>query len=285
MALLAIGDRAEYADLITGMEYHTHLPYASATFKNNDEIRIPLLQQDIITAPYESYIIIHGKVSGKKADGVTDLEVKLINNAMAYLFEEIRYEISGKEIDRTRNVGITTTLKHLISVREDEKNTLKNACWLGPGNSVKNNEFTYSVPLKLLFGFAEDYRKVLVNVKQELVLLRSATDDNAVITTEAGTISLEISKLYWRVPHITVNDSQKLKLLKFIEKDPAIHVPFRSWELHEYPNITATDSMSWSLRTSISWKNLDMLFWPFRRTVRTILLKICHYLTLVNYPT
>jgi hypothetical protein len=252
MALLALESQAEYDNLISGMEYHTHQPYASTTYNNNDEIRIPILQQDIITAPFESTIIVHGEVTGKKADG-TALEVSLINNAVAFMFEEIRYELCGKEIDRTKNVGITTTLKNILSSREEEKNVLKNSGWVGPGNNFKNaSKFIFSIPLKRLLGFGEDYKRVLVNVKQELVLLRSSTDNNAVITTEAGTITVNLEKVYWRIPHVTLNDEYKLKLYNFIEKDPAIHVPFRQWELVEYPNLPQSDSFSWSIKVSSS---------------------------------
>lgn len=65
-SLFEINNEAEYSNLITGMEYHTHKPYASNTFNNNDEIRIPANQQDTITAPFESYIYVRGKLSGKK---------------------------------------------------------------------------------------------------------------------------------------------------------------------------------------------------------------------------
>jgi len=249
MALLDIDSKAVYDDLVTAYEYHTHQPYASTSYNNNDEIRIPILQQDIITAPFDSSIVITGKVEAKKADDVAQ-DVSFINNAIAFLFEEVRYEINGKEIDRTRNVGITTTLKQLCSIREEETKVLKNACWFGPGTVEKVTNFGYSVPLKHLLGSMEDYRRVLVNVKQELVLLRAVTDVNAVQTTNAGTLTLNIQNIYWRVPHITVNDSQKLKLYKFIEKDPAIHVPFRQWELIEYPSLPQTKEISWTLRTS-----------------------------------
>lgn len=141
-------------------------------------------------------------------------------------------------------------MKNLVSIREEEKNTYKNACWLGPGKVEKAKDFVYSVPLKLLLGFTEDYKKVLVNAKQELILLRSSRDENAVLTTNEGMVTLKIDKIYWRIPHITVNDSQKLKLYKYIEKDPTIHIPFRQWELIEYPTLPTTESMSWTLKTS-----------------------------------
>lgn len=45
---------------ITRYEFHTLLPYSSTSVNNNDEIRIPLHQQDILTLPCESRIYIEG---------------------------------------------------------------------------------------------------------------------------------------------------------------------------------------------------------------------------------
>lgn len=248
--MLDIETPAQYSDVITGWEYHSHKPYASSTFNNNDEIRIPISQQDIITAPFESFLHINGTVSGKKADGTTEATVALVNNAIAYLFSDIRYELSGIEIDRTKNVGITSSLKNILSIREEDKNNLKNACWFGPGNKENVKEFSYSVPLKMYLGVFEDYPRIIVNQKQELILLRSATDNDAIISDDAATIALRITNLSWRVPHVTVSDLQRLKLLRMIEKDFTVHVPFRSWELHEYPTLPNTTLQIWQIKTS-----------------------------------
>ena len=247
--MLDIENSAEYSDVITGIEFHTHKPYASSTFKNNDEIRIPISQQDIITAPFDSALYITGKVSGKKQDG-TAAEVKFVNNAVAFLFDDIRYEIGGVEVDRTKNVGITTTIKNLLSVQQSELESLRNACWLGVGETEKFEEFSFSIPIRFLLGFAEDYKRVVTNVRQELILLRSSTDKNAVYSADATKITLEITNVHWRVPHINVSDTYRLKLLKLIEKDTRVHLPFRSWELHEYPTLPQTTLQSWTVKTS-----------------------------------
>lgn len=79
-----------------------------------------------------------------------------------------------------------------------------------------------------------------MNVKQEQVLLRAATDNNAIVSTDASTISLTIESISWQMPHITVNDSQKLALLKILNKDTIIHLPFRGMEMLEYPTLPQT---------------------------------------------
>lgn len=248
--MFAIDSAAEYENTVTGYEYHTYKPYASCTYKNNDEIRISISQQDIITAPFESALHISGKITCKNATNAA-VDVSLVNNAIAYLFDDIRYEIGGIEVDHTRNPGITTTLKGLLSVRDVEKDSLYNACWLGAGKKLKTKEFTFSVPLKLLLGFAEDYKRILINVKQELILLRSASDLNAITAADDATsCSLDITSLYWRMPHVSVTDTFRLKLLRMIEKDTPIQIPFRSWELHEYPSLPQTTRQSWTIKTT-----------------------------------
>lgn len=121
--------------------------------------------------------------------------------------------------------------------------------WLGPGETIINNEFSCSVPLKMLLGFAEDYKKV-VCARQELVLLRSSTDNNAVLSADAAKVAVKIEDIYWRVPHITVSDSFRLKLMGMFEADTLVHLPFRTWELYTYPSLPQTTRQSWTIKTS-----------------------------------
>lgn len=247
--MLDIETDAEYSDIITGVEFHTHKPYASSTFKNNDEIRIPISQQDIITAPFNSSLHVKGKVTATTANN-TGADWGFVNNAIAFLFDDIRYEIGGVEVDRTRNVGITTTIKNYLSTQPNEENNLQNACWLGPGEKLKSEEFSFSIPLRLLLGFAEDYKRVVVNTRQELILLRSASDKNAIISADVVNFDISITNVYWRVPHITVSDTYRFGLLRQIENDTKVHLPFRTWELHEYPALPETTSHSWTVKSS-----------------------------------
>lgn len=247
--MFAIDSVVEYENTVTGYEYHTYKPYASCTYKNNDEIRIAISQQDIITAPFESTLYISGKIDAKKTDN-SAAKVSLVNNAIAYLFDDIRYEIAGIEVDHTKNPGIASTIKGLLSTRDAEKVSLKNACWLGAGENLETNEFAFSVPLKLLLGFAEDYKRMVVNVKQELILLRSASDHNAIVSNDATSCNVEITSLYWRIPHVSVVDTFRLKLLRMIEKDEPVDIPFRSWELHEFPSLPVNDRQNWTIKTT-----------------------------------
>lgn len=147
-------------------------------------------------------------------------------------------------------MGIASTIKNLLLIRVGEQDNLKNACWLEPDKTLKISEFSFSVPLRLLMGFAEDYRKIIVNVKQELILLRSASDKNAIISPDAASKNLKITNIYWRVPHVSVSDAHRLKILRMVEKNACIHIPIRNWEIAEYPILPETNRQSWTIKRS-----------------------------------
>jgi len=46
---------------------------------------------------------------------------------MAYLFNEIRYELNGVEIDRTRYSGVTSDLKNYLSIKQNQKLSVENS--------------------------------------------------------------------------------------------------------------------------------------------------------------
>lgn len=257
MDILDIKNGPVFDETLWEKEYHTHNPYASSKLGNNDEIRIPIQHQDAYTLPCESYIYIEGRVT--KTNGDPGTKVAFTNNPMAFLFEEIRYEISGIVVDSTKKVGISSTLKGLVSMSTNDTNALKTGGWVLP-NAKKflpnsSGYFDFCVPLKLLLGFAEDYKRIIINVKQELVLLRSSCDSD-VIEAETGTTpttldwKLTLDKVVWRVPHVRLADERRIGLLHMLESDRDIVVPFRNWEMHEWPVLPTTQRQTWAVKTS-----------------------------------
>lgn len=250
--ILNVNDKVFIDESIKEYQLHTQPPYPQ-TFNNNDEIRIAINQQEIYTFPSRSLLYIEGKANAQSAAKPTEaVNLKLVNNAMAFLFEEIRYEINGIMVDKTKNVGITTTIKNLLSVRDPEKNVLLNAGWNASGGpmTIENGKFSYCIPLRMLLGFAEDFNKVILNVKQELVLLRSPSDINAVIADEKATLNFEITKLQWRVPYVTVANVQDISLNRMQNENKPLPIPFRTWQIHEYPALKTTTTHVWNVKTT-----------------------------------
>ncbi|KAL4083083.1 hypothetical protein QTP88_028413 [Uroleucon formosanum] len=203
------------------------------SLSNNDEIRISVLNMDSYTLPCESYIYIEGKVN-KPSDAAGD--VRFSNNGLAFLFSEMRYEINGIEIQKLKSPGVSSCLKAYCSYTPNDLNALENAAWDSAMDSednknfMSNNVFTGCIPLKHLFGFCEDYKKILLNCNQQLILNRASTDLDAI--------------------HVVVSDKEKLRLLKVIDSHRTLSCAFRTWDLSEYPILPRNTSHSWTVKSS-----------------------------------
>ena len=124
--ILNITGEPIFDDRIVMIETHTYNPFANTTFGYSDEIRIPQ-QQDLYTLPCESFLYVEGRLTVKKKND--HMPTTLVNNCVAFMFDEIRYELNGVEIDRNRNVGITSTLKNYVSMTYDKALIAVNAGW------------------------------------------------------------------------------------------------------------------------------------------------------------
>src|SRR5436190_3690968 len=166
--MLSITGQPILDDRIVKIETHTYNPYANATFGYSDEIRIPIQLQDQYTLPCDSFLYIEGRLKSKASDK-QDAQLKLANNCVAFMFDEIRYEIDGVEIDRNRNVGITSTMKNYASLTSERAAILYNAGWDLLPHSITSPtfDFNFCVPLNLLLGF----KRVIINARHELIMI------------------------------------------------------------------------------------------------------------------
>lgn len=249
--MLSIRTPVVFDESIEHYEIHAHQPYATSSFNNSDEIRIAVQHQDLCILPSKSSLHVHGRLV--KADGTAATTTNLVSNAVGHLFDEVRYELNAVEIDKSKNVGLTSLMKGYISLNPGQSVTLENAGWISGDSKLTddNGYFDVSIPLSLILGFAEDYRKIIVNAKHELILTRAKTDNNAVVQTGAAEeFKIVINKVEWLIPYVTVSNQQKITLLRFLEKDPIISMSFRTWELYEYPLLPQTQAQVWTVKTS-----------------------------------
>src|SRR5580765_2304743 len=244
--ILNIGDEPIFDDRIVKIETHTYNPFANTTFGHSDEIKIPIQQQDLYTLPHESFLYIEGELRiNKPAEGS---DVALGDNCVAFMFDEIRYELDGVEIDRNRNVGVTTALKNYVTVSSDRSVIMRNAGWDAP--TTVNGHFNFCVPLYMLLGFCEDYRRVVINARHELILIRSRNDNNCLVGDSALRPEINIFKIQWRMPHVLLSEIKKLSMLRALESGRYLSMGFRSWDLYEFPLLQRTTKHSWAIKTA-----------------------------------
>lgn len=235
---------------ITGDQFHSYSPYTN-NFNHSDEIRIAINSEDLYVLPSESYIYLEGNLTGKTVElAAGSTYPTLGGNFTGYLFDEIRYEIGNVEVDRCRNVGITSSMKGYASYSMEEQRMLSNAGFniYDPTNP---GFFSYCIPLKLYLGFMEDYKKIVMNMRHQLILVRSRNNTNCFIGAH-DTVNINITKIQWRIQHITTCDATKLRLLKHIDEKRTLSMAFRSWDLVEYPVVPQADRINWSVKTSNS---------------------------------
>ena len=163
------------------------------------DIRLTIETQDIFTHPSKSYLIIEGRLL--KADGHSygnNDPISITNNGMMHLFKRIRYDLSGQEIETLMHPGQATTMLGLLKYPDDfskskglnqlwYKDTTLNAEEANVGwevrryqiirNSDKKGLFSFKIPLKHIFGFCEDYDKVVYGLKHNLTLTRNNDND------------------------------------------------------------------------------------------------------------
>ena len=266
-SILRITDPILKDDSIDRYEEFAYEPI-TGTNKNTpgQDIRITIETQDIFTHPSESYLIITGQLL--KADGTPYVfanPVTLANNGIIHLFKRIRYELSGQEIENIMNVGQATTMLGLLKYPDDFSKSkglnqlwykdIKNTAVIDPDNANFNagfkirhdyifgnanniaadvGKFSFRIPLKHIFGFCEDYDKIVYGLKHTLTLTRD--NDNtaifkAVVNDAGGNDTLfgrvNLDKIIWFMPHVTPADEDKMKLYKIIERKEKIPVGYR----------------------------------------------------------
>lgn len=238
---------------ITSLQNHIYSPYTTS-FNNSDEIRIAIQSQNAYLLPHDSSILIECDITIDDTilnpDGATSKsDAYTVDNFAAFLFDSIKYELNGVEIDNCRNVGITSLMKGRASFTPDECRGLEISTF-GLGQLVaKASKATIIMPLRMYLGFAEDYQSIIINQKHELILQRSKNDLNC-FYAHADAAKIKINRIQWRMPHVKVDDYTQIRIMKQIESDDPIDMAFRSWELHEYPVLPISNKQVWTVRTS-----------------------------------
>lgn len=258
--ILDVYGNIQFDENITSVEYHTHFPYASTNFGYNDEIRIPFQQNDVLSLPSESYLHIEGVVQNAET---ADKQFDFNFNSAAFLFSEIRYELNGIELDRTSNLGITTTMKALLSMNNNNK-LYYNAAGFSSTDVLQqtskivgnNVNFNVDIPVKFLLGFAEDYKKLIVYGRQELILKRER-DDNNVLTARNLTLNIEtlqpkpsikLNTISWKIPYVKISDPVRVSLLNSLKQNKLINIAFRQWALFDYPTLPMSEECNWTVK-------------------------------------
>ena len=282
-SILRITDPIPSDDSIDRYEEIAYEPVAGNNLNaSGQDIRLTIETQDIFTHPSESFLIIEGRLL--KADNNSygnNYLITLTNNGIMHLFKRIRYNLSGQEIENIMNVGQATTMLGLLKYPDDfSKPKGLNQLWYKDTTDSADDDnngfllrrsfiirspqpkgsFSFKIPLKHIFGFCEDYDKVVYGLKHNLTLTRN--DDNDAIFKSAAVDGagadvvvngkVILSKVSWFMPHVIPADKDKMELYKIIERKEKIPVGYRMIQCDSASIPQNSTSFSWRLSVKSS---------------------------------
>ena len=183
-----------------------------------------------------------------------------------YLFSNIKYELSDKEIENVNYTGQATTMLGLLKYSrgyaktqglnqlwyKDNKDTLTAENqgfnyrheYVIKGPTAKGT-FSFVIPLKHIFGFCEDYDNVVYGATHRLTLNRQS-DNDAIVRDGGDAGKVTLTKLEWMMPHVKPADAVKLPFFKTIESKPTLPVAYMARQCFT-STVPQNDSFNWTL--------------------------------------
>jgi len=141
-----------------------------------------------------------------------------------YLFNNISYKLSSQEIESIYHPGQATTMLGLLKYSDDfSKAQGLNQLWrkyttttavIADNKGFKTRQsyliqkplakgtFSFIVPLKHIFGFCEDYNKIVYGFRHTLTLVRKSDDDAIFRANVVDPGKVSLTKISWCMPHI-----------------------------------------------------------------------------------
>jgi hypothetical protein len=261
---------------IQKIETHNYEPQIGTDLnREHNDIKIVIQNQDQFLLPSKSSIYIEGTLN-KEGGGDYNLKedkIAIINNGLMHMFDRVSYRIGDEEIEGYSYPGIATTLKGLVTYQPNSPENMKFFWSLDSKKSEKSNEgfnerldylssangkFSAVIPLTHMFGFCENYTKVLYGVRHTLTLRRG--DDSNILfkTNEKDTGGdykvvdgkITIRKLIWKMPAYKLADEYKIKLYRQIKDKITIPIAYLNRQLEQTIVNPNQKNLDWTLTPS-----------------------------------
>ena len=266
-------------------EYFEYSPSSETeqTLNGIGEIRFSIDSLSTFVHPCKSYIYVVGQIL--RADNDAPFEnadnVTLANNGIINLFSQIKYSMSGQPVEDILNPAISSTMLGTLRYPDDfSKSSGLLQCWYkdsGRGDTADTNQghvtrknllynsiaeaglkgsFSFRIPLKHIFGFCEDYTKVMYGVTHTLSLFRKP--DGAAFFRAANRLGnnnadvpakVVIEKIKWRMPQVKPSLEIANGLVSEIENKKVVQIGFK---VRKCDSIPVTQGTSWTWRLVVT---------------------------------
>ena len=266
MDILNVQEGIKEDDSIFSLEDFPFNTLAGTQHNSAGVIQINIENQAEYFLPSRSWLQIDGQLKKAAGDAVyiaTDM-VTLINNAILYLFSNIKYHLGGNEIESINEPGQATTMMGLLKYEQTFPGL--NQCWTLDSSTAAADtntgfkkrralilssdpvgSFSFAIDLKHIFGFADDYDKVVFGLRHSLQFNRKASNNDAIFRANGVDPGLvDIQKMIWWMPRIMPSQVEGYRLGQLLEKDITLEVGFRGRQCIKI-DIANVPSYTWNL--------------------------------------
>lgn len=299
-------ESSELDDSIKRFEYQEYEPYTGVDLNTPSDIRISVQNQDEFLLPSRSYVYIEGSL--KKEDGSSfekdqpgtgtgagkELYINLINNGIMYLFSRVEYQLGNKSMEEYPNPGQASTMKGFLTYPLNYSEgmnfmwvpdkcdkvcpKINNSGFMERHNYLFKNSsgnFSVAIPLSHIFGFCENYDKVIYGIKHQLTLRRKEDDNDAILKSldkDADGIykvpdgKIILSRIVWRIPHVTLTDEYSLKLYKDIQNKVTLNINFLNRQCESIEVNQGQQQFDWRLNVTAGTEKPRFIILAFQET-------------------
>ena len=251
------------------------------------EIRFNIEALSTFIHPHKSFLYFEGEILKNDDTRFENIEnVTLANDGIMHLFSEMKYSINGQPIEDILNPAISSIMLGMLRYPDDfskskglmqcwfkdndnggfnENNTGRNErrkLFFDSVNVANKGKFSFCIPLKHIFGFCDDYDKVMYGVNHGLSLFRKADGtaihkpgqylNNAGANIVVPDAKVKLEKVKWCMPHVKPSLEIYNGLTEKIGKGENVKIGFKSRKVDEK---TVDRNTTWSWRVAVTSGN------------------------------
>ena len=269
--ILQLYEKPTVDNSIKSYEEILYNPIVGTQLNDAGVITITIENHDEYVHPHRSALLFQGKLVNAK-DGspfVVGDTTNLTNNGIMYLFSNIKYSLSGQEIESINHPGYATSILGLCKYSSGfVKGPGLSQCWVPDsdgGTAAAENKgwerrrnyiiktsspvgtFSFLIPLDHIFAFAEDYDKAMYGFRHTISMVRT-NDNNAVFRSNTAEKEgkVVLTNISWVMPRVLPSDIEKVALYKQIKDIKTLEAAFRMRQCDTY-SVPETTETTWRL--------------------------------------
>ena len=231
---------------------------------------IDVPEQSNFALPSEAYLVFEGRLFKTDGTSYADTDVvTLAHNGIMHLFNSISYSLSGREIEFVSHPGQAATIFGMLKYPNANLAKGLNQLWVKDSGSsaasltanagfalrqdyiIKspdpNGSFQFVVPLEHIFGFCDDYDKVVFGFKHTIALNRKIDDEAIFRASAVPAGKVNLTKIALDMPYVAPQASLEAELSKEILATKELQAAYRVRRCELNTIMLSSSNFAWRL--------------------------------------